>query len=74
MKKRHGFEMIARVALRRKGDGYTATPIAWGEDGIPGLLLNTDGFLNIPLEVDVLEADTEVEVELLKSPELIRSE
>ncbi len=74
VKKRHGFEMIARVALRRKGDGYTATPIAWGEDGIPGLLLNTDGFLNIPLEVDVLEADTEVEVELLKSPELIRSE
>lgn len=71
LKKRPGFEMIARVALRRTPGGYAAAPLSWGDDGIPGLLLHTDGFVNVPLEVDALPAGAEVEVELLKSPELI---
>ena len=74
LKKRPGFEMIARVALRRTPGGYAAAPLSWGDDGIPDLLLHTDGFVNVPLEVDALPAGAEVEVELLKSPELIPGE
>ena len=71
LKKRPGFELIARAALRRTPEGYTAAPLSWGDDGIPGLLLHTDGFINVPAEVTALEAGSTVEVELLKSPELI---
>ncbi|NMA69463.1 MAG: molybdopterin molybdotransferase MoeA [Desulfitobacterium sp.] len=71
LKKRPGFELIARVSLRRTADGYIATPLMWGEDGIPGLILNSDGMVNIPIDVNGLEAGETVEVELLKSTELI---
>lgn len=74
VKKRPGFEMTGRVSLLRTADGYTATPISWGDDGIPGLLLNTDGFINVPLEVAGIAEGETVEVELLKSPELIHVE
>ena len=72
MKKRPGFELIGRVSLRRSAGGYSAAPVPWGEGGIPGLLLNTDGFVNLPLESTGLSQGELVEVELLKSPELIR--
>lgn len=72
VKKRPGFEMIGRVSLLRSVDGYTATPISWGDDGIPGLLLNTDGFINVPLESTGIPEGETIDVELLKSPELIR--
>lgn len=71
VKKRPGFELIGRVALHRTDRGYAATPVSWGEDGIPGLLRGTDGFLNVPADVSGLAAGDMVEVELLKSPELI---
>lgn len=72
VKKRPGFELIARVALRHTDQGYIATPLSWGDDGIPGLLLKTDGFLNVPAEITILSAGDTVEVELLKSPELVK--
>lgn len=71
VKKRPGFELIGRVALRRTDEGYAATPISWGEDGIPSLLRGTDGFLNVSADVPGLAEGDMVEVELLKSPELI---
>ena len=72
MKKRQGFELIGRVALRQADDGsYTARPISWGEDGIPGLLRGTDGFLTVPADVSGLAEGDMVEVELAKAPELI---
>lgn len=74
VKKRPGFELVGRVSLLRTADGYTATPLMWGDDGIPGLLLNTDGFINIPIEAPGAAEGELVEVELLKSPELIRKE
>lgn len=74
VRKRLGFELISRVSLLRTADGYRAVPLDWGEDGIPGLLRNTDGFLNIPADISGLSAGETVEVELLKSPELIRRE
>ncbi|MDY2628378.1 MAG: molybdopterin molybdotransferase MoeA [Lachnospiraceae bacterium] len=72
VKKRPGFELIARVALRCTDQGYIATPVSWGDDGIPGFLLATDGFLNVPAETNMLSEGDTVEVELLKSPELIK--
>ncbi|MDD7388072.1 MAG: molybdopterin molybdotransferase MoeA [Lachnospiraceae bacterium] len=73
VKKRPGFELIARVALRYTAEqGYIATPVSWGDDGIPGFLLETDGFLNVPADTNALSAGDTVEVELLKTPELIK--
>lgn len=71
-KKRPGMEIIGRVSLRRTGKGYEATPITWGEDGIPGMLLHTDGFLNASAETTFLDAGETVEIELMRSPELIK--
>lgn len=74
VKKRPGFELIARVALRYSAErGYIATPVSWGKGGVPGLLLATDGFLNVPAETSELSAGDTVEIELLKSPELIQT-
>lgn len=71
VKKRPGFELVGRVKLRRTQDGYMARPISWGDDGIPGLILNTDGFINVPADVQGYAAGDTVEIELLRSPELI---
>lgn len=72
-KKRPGMEIISRVSIKRGPDGYVATPISWGDDGIPGLLLRTDGFLNVPADVTLIEAGELVEVELTSSLEIIGS-
>ncbi|MEG1538240.1 MAG: molybdopterin molybdotransferase MoeA, partial [Clostridiales bacterium] len=73
LRKRPGFELMARVALKRTPDGFMATQISWGDDGIPGLLLHTDGLLNVPAEMSTIPAGEIVKVELLRSPELIRN-
>jgi len=72
VKKRPGFELFSRVALRRTAEGYVAFPVSKGEDGLPGLLRDTDAFLIVPAESSGLAAGTKVSVELLKAPELIR--
>lgn len=70
-KKRPGMEIISRVSLRRGPEGFIATPLSWGDDGIPGLLRRTDGFLNVPAETTLLDAGETVEIELTGSLELI---
>lgn len=72
LKTRPGFERIARVALEWTGSGYAATPLDWGDDGIPALLRRTDGFVTVPLGVNAYASGDVVPVELLKAPELIR--
>ena len=71
VKKRPNFEMIASVALTRSDEGFIARVLGKNEASVPGMLLKTDGYVNIPIGVSSLEAGTEVEVELLKAIELI---
>lgn len=71
LKKRSGFERIARVALAYADGTYRATPLAWDEDGLPALLSRTDGYVTVPLEAEAYEAGDTVTVELLRAPELI---
>lgn len=71
MKKRPSFERIARVSLEYRSGTYLATPLSWDDDGIPALLLRTDGYVTVPLEVESYEAGERVTVELLRAPELI---
>ena len=70
MRKRPGFELVARVALQKEGDCYTATPVNWDVD-LVDMLRRTDGFVTVPAESGPLPAGSEVEVELLKGPECI---
>lgn len=71
MKTRPGFERIARVALAYRDGGYTATPLAWDDDGIPALLARTHGYVTLPAQVGQYCAGERVQVELLCAPELI---
>ena len=71
LKKRSGFERIARVALAYADGTYRATPLAWDEDGLPALLSRTDGYVTVSLEAEAYEAGDTVTVELLRAPELI---
>lgn len=72
LKKRPGFERIARVAMEWTDGQYAATPLEWDDDGIPALLYRTDGFVTVALDVSAYAAGDLVRVELLRAPELIR--
>lgn len=70
MRKRPGFELVARVALQKEGEGYSAVPVNWDVD-LVDMLRRTDGFVTVPAESGALPAGCEVEVELLKGIEWI---
>ena len=71
LKKRQGFELMARVRLEREPDGsYTAHSITW-DHGLPAMLRETDGYVSVPEDCPGYPEGTQVQVQLLKGIELL---
>jgi putative molybdopterin biosynthesis protein len=69
---RLGLEEFVRVTLGRVGERLVAVPLRRGA-GVITTMVRADGFLRIPSLTEGINAEEEVEVELLRAPEEIEN-